>query len=234
MWKLKEVLAASGAPPMTAYTTNDANPYALVTKTLPITPCPIGKSQSLRLDAHAGLPNWLSIDERKCLRLAIVNALRTNTITWQEPVSTFTQMKLSFEDLQLPFNSAHKISNVTLRARPIFQGKPAFDNVKVEVEEEGGRIRRYFAKCLAFFCDAQKDMFVGLRWYEPADKNDKNNLIDPIVRLAAIKLAPKSNTRSYGIMPVKSIVNGALIIRMDEQHWAFQSPREQAEYLHNV
>ena len=151
MWKLKEVLAASGAPPMTAYTTNDANPYALVTKTLPITPCPIGKSQSLRLDAHAGLPNWLSIDERKCLRLAIVNALRTNTITWQEPVSTFTQMKLSFEDLQLPFNSAHKISNVTLRARPKFQGKPAFDNVKVEVEEEGGRIRRYFAKCLALF-----------------------------------------------------------------------------------
>jgi len=232
MWKLKDILAAAGEPPMTAHTTDDNKNYALVTKALPITPCPVGKSISLRLDIHAGLPFWLTIDERRCLRLAIVNALSTKTISWQEPVTTFTQMKLSFEDKQLPANSAHKITHYTLRVKN-YHGKPAFDNVKVEVEEEGGRIRRYFAKCLAFFCDSKKDMFVGLRWYEPADKNP-NNLIDPIVRLAAIKLAPKVNTRSYGIMPVQSIVNGALILRTNELYWAFQSPREQAEYLHNV
>jgi hypothetical protein len=34
-------------------------------------------------------------------------------------------------------------------------------------------------------------------------------------------------------MPIQSIVNGALIIRVKEQYWAFQSPREQAEYLQN-
>jgi hypothetical protein len=51
--------------------------------------------------------------------------------------------------------------------------------------------------------------------------------------LAKLKLAPVANTRSYGIMPASSIVNGTLILRMNEHYWALQSPREQAEYLQN-
>ncbi len=43
-----------------------------------------------------------------------------------------------------------------------------------------------------------------------------------------------ANSRSYGIMPISSIVNGALIVRMEEHYWAMQSTREQAEYLQNV
>ena len=58
-------------------------------------------------------------------------------------------------------------------------------------------------------------------------------LIDPVVKLAKRKLAPVANTRSYGIMPASSIVNGTLILRMNEHYWALQSPREQAEYLQN-
>ena len=75
-------------------------------------------------------------------------------------------------------------------------------------------------------------MFAGIRWYEPADQ-DTNVLIDPVVKLAKFKLAPVANTRSYSIMPTSSIVNGTLIIRMNEHYWALQSPREQAEYLQN-
>ena len=75
-------------------------------------------------------------------------------------------------------------------------------------------------------------MFVGLRWYESVDQ-DTNVLIDPVVKLAKLKLAHVANTRSYGITPASSIVNGTLILRMNEHYWALQSPREQAEYLQN-
>jgi hypothetical protein len=104
------------------------------------------------LDQHTGLPQWLSIDERKYLRLAIVNALHKKPITWNEPVQTFAQMKLTLVDKQYPVDSAQRLAKVVvLRAMPKFHGKPAFDTVKLKVEEENGRIRTYFGKCLAFF-----------------------------------------------------------------------------------
>jgi len=48
---------------------------------------------------------------------------------------------------------------------------------------------------MAFFEDANANVFVGVRWYEPAHEGD--NFIDPIVRLAKLKLSPVNNTRSY-------------------------------------
>jgi hypothetical protein len=232
MWKLKDILAAAGEPPMITCSTKDENEYALLPLTAPVKPCPVGAIQTLEIDSHTGLPPWLSIDERRCLRLAVVNTLQNKTITWKAPVTVSTQMKLTLQDKQLPTDSARKLVKVVLRARPTYQGRPAFDNVKIGVEEERGRIRRYFAKCLAFFQDDNKEMFVGVRWYETPDRNEIN-LIDPIVKLAELKLSPVAITRSYGIMPIQSIVNGALIIRVNEQYWALQSPREQAEYLQN-
>ena len=219
---------------MTACTKNDDNECVLLPITPPVAPCPVGAAtNTLDIDSHKGLPPWLSIDERRCLRLAIVHALQNKTITWKAPVTVFTQMKLTLQDKQLPAHSARNIVKVVLRARPTYQGKRAFDNVKIEVEEERGRIRRYFGKCLTFFQDDNKDMFIGVRWFETPDR-DETHLIDPIiVKLAELKLSPVASTRSYGIMPIQSIVNGALIIRVKDQYWAFQSPREQAEYLQN-
>ena len=234
MWKLKDLLVAAGEPPLTAYTTdNDTSEFILVKQQIPIPPCSVGTMlHFLQLGEYRGLPKWLSIDERRCLRLSIVNALHNGTINWNEPIQTFTQMKLSLEDQQQPIHSAQRVAKIILRAMPNYQGKKTFDNVKVVVEEEHGRIRRYFGKCLAFFKDSNDEMFVGVRWYEPADK-DTNVLIDPVVKLAKLKLAPLANTRSYGIMPASSIVNGTLILQMNEHLWALQSPREHAEYLQN-
>jgi carboxypeptidase C (cathepsin A) len=234
MWKLKDLLVAAGEPPLTAYTTdNDTSEFILVKQQIPIPPCSVGTMlHFLQLGEYRGLPKWLSIDERRCLRLSIVNALHNGTINWNEPIQTFTQMKLSLEDQQQPIHSAQRVAKIILRAMPNYQGKKTFDNVKVVVEEEHGRIRRYFGKCLAFFKDSNDEMFVGVRWYEPADK-DTNVLIDPVVKLAKLKLAPLANTRSYGIMPASSIVNGTLILQMNEHFWALQSPREHAEYLQN-
>ena len=120
---------------------------------------------------------------------------------------------------------------VILRARKEFQGRPCIDNVRIMVEEGHQRIRTYFGKCMAFFADANANVFVGVRWYEPADAGE--NLIDPIVRLAKLQLSPGNLSRSYGIMPVQSIRNGALIIKRSESFWALQSPREEREYLKN-
>jgi hypothetical protein len=103
MWKLKYVLAAAGEPPMTTFnTSNDNNDECcLVPKITPIPPTPIGPKQSFSIAGHTGLPKWLSIDERRCLRLAIVNALLHRTIIWKEPVYTLTQMKLTLVNKQL-------------------------------------------------------------------------------------------------------------------------------------
>ncbi len=48
---------------------------------------------------------------------------------------------------------------------------------------------------MAFFADANANVFVGVRWYEPADAGE--NLIDPIVRLAKLQLSPGNLSRSY-------------------------------------
>ena len=71
------------------------------------------------------------------------------------------------------------------------------------VEEENNRSRMYFGRCIAFFEDANNQIFIGVRWYEAADGG--NSLIDPIVHLAKLKLSPANNSRSYGIMPATSI-----------------------------
>lgn len=237
MWMLKDLLVIAGEPPLTAHTMDAcSNEYVLVKKKIPVRPCVVGTStQTLHLNLHTGLPNWLSIDERRYLRLAIINALNNKTITWTEPVQTYAQMKLTLVDKQQPMDCAQRLAKVILRAMPRFHGKPAFDTVKIAVEEDNRRIRRYFGKCLAFFKDSNEEMFVAIRWYETAESNaNRSVLIDPIAKLAKLKLSPVANSRSYGIMPISSIENGALIIRMNDHYWALQSPREQAEYLKNI
>ena len=52
----------------------------------------------------------------------------------------------------------------------------------------------YFGRCIAFFEDANNQIFIGVRWYEAADGS--NSLIDPIVHLAKLKLSPANNSRS--------------------------------------
>jgi hypothetical protein len=94
MWMLKNLLVIAGEPPLTAHNTmDDSNECVLVKQKIPIAPCVVGTaSQTLHLEKHTGLPTWLSIDERRYLRLAIVNALNKKTVTWTElcPNETYT------------------------------------------------------------------------------------------------------------------------------------------------
>ena len=105
--------------------------------------------------------------------------------------------------------------------------RPAFDNVKIHVEEEDDRERIYFARCVAFLEDADENVFVALRWYTEVP----GNVLDPVVQLAPLKLAPDTLTTSYSIMPAHAILNGALIVPRNNKFWAMQSPREEEQYL---
>ena len=52
MWKLKDVLAAAGEPPMTTFSTNeDTDEYTLVKQVLPVAPCSVGVGQTLSIFA---------------------------------------------------------------------------------------------------------------------------------------------------------------------------------------
>jgi hypothetical protein len=119
MWMLQDLLVIAGEPPLTAHTMDDDNEYVLAKQKIPVAPCVVGTSaQTLKLDQHTGLPQWLSIDERKYLRLAIVNALQKKIITWNEPVQTFAQMKLTLVDQQYPVDSAQRLAKEVLCAMP--------------------------------------------------------------------------------------------------------------------
>ena len=79
------MLAAAGEAPLTAYTKGDDNAIVLVQRQAPIEPHAMGLSETLNMVNHTGLPKWLSIDERRGMRLAIANALQNKTVTWTEP-----------------------------------------------------------------------------------------------------------------------------------------------------
>jgi hypothetical protein len=54
-------------------------------------------------------------------------------------------MKRSLEDRQVHMEDDRRFRDVTLRAQPLFQGRPARDNIKVWIEEDAGQKRLYFA-----------------------------------------------------------------------------------------
>ena len=81
-------------------------------------------------------------------------------------------------------------------------------------------------RCRAFFVDARENHFALVQWYGTVG----NEAINKGAGLPMLKLEDEKNTRSYDIMPVNSIVNGALLVTMGNHAWAMMSPREIAEY----
>ena len=82
-------------------------------------------------------------------------------------------------------------------------------------------------RCRAFFVDARENHFALVQWYGTVG----NEAINKGAGLPMLKLEDEKNTRSYDIMPVNSIVNGALLVTMGNHAWAMISPRETAEYI---
>ncbi len=53
---------------------------------------------------------------------------------------------------------------------------------------------------------------------------------DPISGLPQLQLRPPGITKSYSVMPVTSIINGAIITRAENKYWVLLSPRESLAY----
>ena len=99
-----------------------------------------GNVQILDTREKSGLPECLSATAAVYMFRAIRIATRGRTpyLTWAHPVKCGTQLKLTLQD-------DRRFQQVTLRAKPFLQHRPAQDNVKVWVDEDEGR-KLYFGR----------------------------------------------------------------------------------------
>ena len=67
------------------------------------------------------------------------------TIAWSPPISCCTQLKMTLDNKQLPLDDDRRFVTTILRAQPFFYGRPAYNDIKVWIEEDAGR-RLYFAR----------------------------------------------------------------------------------------
>ena len=237
-WMLHNVLAAANLPPVsTAYNVDEtSNTYALIKEpAIPKLPTLVGAVTVLSLPQCGGLPLDLTSDERKALRLAIIQAVVRELIVWEEPIMVGTAMNFSVVNVHEPGHSDNKIVPIVLRAKRIFRGRPAWDNVKLLVDEEGGA-RLYFGRCMAFFRDKHGSVFVGIRWYQNVTANgealDETAML-PRLKLTKINVTIRDVLESVSILPAASIINGALLIPYNDEYWAMQSSMEQGQYIFN-
>jgi hypothetical protein len=152
-WQLQDLLHSVGEPGISKseYDNPDVE-EALQARTEPRNPELLGDKTILDLEEQTGLPEWLNPTEEMHILQAIRKDMRghTPTLQWTVPITCATQLKTSLEDKQLPLEDDRRYRNVILRAQPKFQGVPAFDKVKVWIEEDNGR-KLYFAKYVITF-----------------------------------------------------------------------------------
>jgi hypothetical protein len=149
-WQLQDLLHAAGEEGITLSDYGEHTGDVMNARIEPINSFLRGKTNTLRIYSKLGLPEWMSEPDKKYIFLAIGKAMRPDrgnppTLQWTLPVTCGSQMKRSLEDRQVHMEDDRRFRAVTLRAQPLFQGRPARDNIKVWIEEDGGRSRQYFA-----------------------------------------------------------------------------------------
>ncbi len=192
----------------------------------------MGQSTDLNLVHEAGLPKHITGVEAA----AIFRAIKLNTTTningngaaqkkpvvWQPPIHACKAMITHFNNRQLPDDDEERVVRIMLRAQPFFQGHA---NVKVAVEYDRG-VKIHFGKCVVFLKDSQDEYFVVLQWYNQEGREP----FDSVSGLVQLVLRPPNVTTSYSVMPIASIINGALITRSENKLWVLMSPRESKAY----
>ena len=79
---------------------------------------------------------------------------------------------------------------------------------------------------MAFLKNGVGKYFVVLRWYTEKGRHPS----EPIALLPHLVLAPPLLTKSYDVLPIDCVLNGALMIPHGKEHWALMSAREHAAY----
>ncbi len=85
----------------------------------------------------------------------------------------------------------------------------------------------YFAQCVVFLKDNEDKFFVVLHWF---DRQEKDNDFDTISNVPSFKLTPNEHTKSYSILSISCILNGALMVPGGGRFCAFLSPQEHKRY----
>ena len=85
-------------------------------------------------------------------------------------------MSISLRNRLAPIESSNRYVTTTFRATSAFHGKAIWDCATFGVEGLDGRVKIFFGRCLACFCDAIGDLYIALRWFE-ASNGDRNGAL---------------------------------------------------------
>ena len=69
--------------------------------------------------------------------------------------------------------------------------------------------------------------YVGLRWLTEVE----GVVLDPHARLAPLKMSPPGLNKSYSVLPVSAIMNGAQIVKANGKLLCSLSPREEKSHI---
>ena len=201
----------------------------------------VGPAMLLDLRTGNGLPKHITAAETAIILRVIVTNTSTSlygdqmaqlwnpaaTILWIPPIHAGKALITTLHNRQLPKGHDDRHVRVILRAMPFFHNKPGHDNVKVAVVADR-RVTIYFAKCIVFLKDSREDCFVLVQWYDKKGGEP----FDPVSGLVQVVLRPANELKSYSLMPITSIVNGAIIVESEKKRWVLLSPREADAYEH--
>ena len=238
-WKLRDLLHLGNLN--TPGSTVGDDGYLMKTAAPPMKPTPVTRPTLVGMSNFAVVKivsgKWVASgrSDRKqkgpkhhqWLAKAIARDTNSGILTWHEPIVYSPAMKLTLVNKQLFRKDPRRHVLQALRAMNNFHGKPTTDNIKVEIAQDNGNSRYYFAQCEAFFQDGRGHTYVGLRWYDQSGPD----IIDAAVLLPRLKLRPHDQPRSYSVMPASCIHNGALVMAQRAHHYAVMSPRELKEYV---
>ena len=227
--QLRELLHIAGEKTTTIHENKEQEfEGALVGHQLPLQPALVGQKRRFHAQQRQGLPKWLPNASRYALfRSAVVASSGNNPVLrWQPPIASAQSLKLTLLNRQHLQGAPNRLVKVTLRAKKTHCGRPALHDVRVAVNEDTGP-KVHFARCISFMRDAEARHYVALRWYL---QTTEGSVADRNTGLVRLKLAPEHLTRSYSVMPIECILNGACILPCGSFLYVVQSPREEAAY----
>ena len=227
--QLRELLHIAGEKAVTIHENLEQTfEGALVGHQLPVQPALVGLKRRFHALEQQGLPKWLPNASRYALyRSALVASSGVNPVLkWDPPIVAAQSLKQTLQNRQHLPGIPNRLVKVTLRAKKTYYGRPALHDVRVAVNEDTGP-KVHFARCVSFMRDAAGRHFVALRWYL---QTTEGSVADRNTGLVRLKLAPEHLTRSYSVMPIECILNGACILPCGSFLYAVQSPREEAAY----
>ena len=220
--QLRDLLHHVRAAPMT----DGDKGYIMQPATQPHPPTLVNKAKMKPFNPRGlwkQLPKWMV----KKAKIAAMAKVQTSPyLNHASPHTMSGQISMTLRNRQLHRSSPRHLVKVTFRAVEKLYGKPRFDNVKVMLDAEDGNKRMYFARCVSFFNNNNGDHFVLLRWYTAVGRYP----LEPIPQLAHLRLSPPFDPKSYDVLPVDCIMNGALVVPHGMEFWALMSPREQDEF----